>query len=95
MHLRSALAAGILALQASAFLVPLEISKAAEHANGQIESIWSQSAHSVELDCPNCPLLASPGTGVEWDEDDENRLVNPIPPTQSTRAVADVVIIGL
>jgi hypothetical protein len=76
MHLRSALVAGILALQASAFLVPLEISKAAKQAKGKIESIWSQSAHSVELDCPNCPLLASPGTGVEWDEDDENRLVS-------------------
>jgi hypothetical protein len=76
MHIRSALVAGILALQASAFLVPLEISKAAKQAKGQIESIWSQSTHSVELDCPNCPLLASPDTGVEWDEDDENRLVS-------------------
>lgn len=83
MHLRSALVAGIFALQASAFLVPLEISKAAEAAKGQIESIWSHSVHSIELDCPGCPILAPAGSETEWDEDDENRLVS-----RSTRTKA-------
>jgi len=59
MHLSSALAASVLALQASAFLIPLEVSKAAEAAEaakGQIESLWMAKAQRVALACSQCPF---------------------------------------
>ena len=76
MYLKSALVAGTLAFQASAFLVPLEVSKAALEAKVQIESIWSQSTQTVELDCPHCPLFSPEVTSSTWDDDDKNRLVS-------------------
>lgn len=76
MHISSALVAGTLALQASAFLIPLEISKAVEEAKGQIHTLWRQTIETVELDCPNCPFFAPEGTSSAWDEEDENKLVS-------------------
>jgi hypothetical protein len=76
MHISSALVAGTLALQASAFLIPLEISKAVEEAKGQVETLWRQTTETVELDCPNCPFFAPEGTSSAWDEEDENKLVS-------------------
>ena len=93
MHLKSALVAGTLALQASAFLVPLEISKAAGEAKAQLESIWSQSTQTVELDCPNCPFFGPGDTLTTWDEDDENKLVSRTARQRSTRAITNVISI--
>lgn len=76
MYISSALVAGTLALRASAFLIPLEISKVVEEAKGQVDSLRSQSTQTVELDCPNCPFFAPKGISSGWDEDDENKLVS-------------------
>jgi hypothetical protein len=83
MHISSALVAGTLALQASAFLIPLEIANAVEEAKVQVESLWSQSTQTVELDCPNCPFFAPKATSSSWDEDDENKLVKPDHPDEA------------
>ncbi len=58
----SLLAAGALALQASAFLIPLEVSREAG-----IAQMDKEMKHQiVELDCPQCPFAGSDGDGSVW-----------------------------
>ena len=73
MYFSSALAAGLLAVRASAFLIPPQISEAAIEAKTELISILAGVPRSVELDCPGCPFA-----GVEtvaWQEDVENKIV--------------------
>lgn len=66
MLLYSIFAAGALALQASAFLVPLEVAHTAEIAQHDKEL-----KHKVlELDCQNCPFAGPDGDGSIWAQDD-------------------------
>lgn len=57
MYLSSALLASALALRASAFLVPLEVSKAAEQAKSELAALLGKIGHTVDLDCPGCPFF--------------------------------------
>lgn len=62
MLLTPLLAAGALALQASAFLIPLEVSQEAG-----IAQMDKEMKHQVvELDCPQCPFAGSDGDGSVW-----------------------------
>jgi hypothetical protein len=76
MILRSALAAGVLALQASAFLVPLEVTKEVEAAKARLESLWWNQAHTVELSCPGCTFPGPQQDGIEYSSTDENTIVS-------------------
>lgn len=76
MILRSALAAGVLALQASAFLVPVEVVKEVEAAKARLESLWLHQAFTVELACPGCAFHGPPQDGVEYSGADENTIVS-------------------
>jgi hypothetical protein len=75
MILRSTIVAGVLALQASAFLVPLEVAKGVEVAKAQLESLWSDNAHTVELSCPGCTFPGPQQDGIGYSETDENTIV--------------------
>ena len=59
MHIAPALVASALALKASAFLVPLEVSKAAEQAKSELASLLASRGHTVDLDCPGCPWFGA------------------------------------
>jgi len=74
MILRSVLAAGVLALQASAFLVPLEIANEVESAKAQLESLWSTQASTIELSCPGCTFPGPQQDGLEFSDNDENSI---------------------
>jgi hypothetical protein len=76
MILGSALVAGLLAWQASAFLVPLEVAKEVEAAKAQLESLWTNHAHTIELSCPGCMFAGPQQDGVEYSESDENTIVS-------------------
>jgi hypothetical protein len=78
MILRSALVAGVLALQASAFLVPLEVVKEVEAAKAQLESLWVNKAITVELACPGCTFYGPQQDGIEYSGNDENTIVSRI-----------------
>lgn len=78
MILRSALFAGVLALQASAFLVPLEVAKEVEAAKAQVESLWSNNAHTIDLSCPGCTFPGPQQDGIEYSETDESTIVRRI-----------------
>lgn len=78
MILRSALVAGVLALQASAFLVPLEVVKEVEAAKAQLESLWVNKAITVELACPGCTFYGPQQDGIEYSGTDENTIVSRI-----------------
>src|SRR2546423_6364090 len=75
MILRSAVLAGILAVQASAFLVPLEVAKEVEAVKAQLQSLWPERAHTVELSCPGCRFAGPLQDGLEYTESDENTIV--------------------
>lgn len=84
MHITPALVASCLALEASAFLVPLEISKAAEQAKSELASFLATTGHTVDLDCPGCPYFGIEDAD-EPQEDIENKIVStcsPITPRQ-------------
>ncbi|EXJ93553.1 hypothetical protein A1O1_01945 [Capronia coronata CBS 617.96] len=73
MHLTSALLVGAWALEASAFLVPLEISKAAQQAKSELAALLAKPAHAVDLDCPGCPFFGvDDTTALQYDV--ENRI---------------------
>lgn len=57
MHLIHALVASACTLHASAFLLPLEVSNAAEQAKSELASFFTQSVTSLDLDCPGCPFF--------------------------------------
>jgi hypothetical protein len=82
MILRSALVAGVLALQAlqalpaSAFLVPVEVVKEVEAAKAQLESLWSHEALTVELACLGCAFHGPQQDGIEYSGADENTIVS-------------------
>ncbi|EXJ91559.1 hypothetical protein A1O3_00107 [Capronia epimyces CBS 606.96] len=57
MYLTSALVASALALRASAFLVPLEVSNAAEQAKSELAALLTKTGRTVDLDCPGCPFF--------------------------------------
>ncbi|KAF7513532.1 hypothetical protein GJ744_008826 [Endocarpon pusillum] len=64
----SLLAAGALALQTSAFLVPLEVSRGAG-----IAQMGEEMKHQVvELDCPQCPFAGADGDGSVWSQGDDS-----------------------
>ncbi|ETI24195.1 hypothetical protein G647_03564 [Cladophialophora carrionii CBS 160.54] len=73
MHIAPALVAGYLALQASAFLVPLEVSEAAQQAKSELASLLATTGHTVDLDCPGCPYF-----GVEDTQHPEDDVENKI-----------------
>lgn len=76
MILRSALVAGVLALRASAFLVPLEVAKEVEAAKAQLGSPWSSKAQTVELACRGCAFPGPQQKGIAYSENDENTIVS-------------------
>jgi hypothetical protein len=79
MILRSALVAGVLALQAlqaSAFLVPIEVVKEVEAAKARLESLWLHQALTVELACPGCAFHGPQQDGIEYSGADENTIVS-------------------
>jgi hypothetical protein len=76
MILGSALVTGLLAWQASAFLVPLEVAKELEAAKAQLESFWTNHVHTIELSCPGCTFAGPLQDGVEYSESDENIIVS-------------------
>ena len=78
MILRSVFAAGILALQASAFLIPLEIVNEVESAKAQLESLWTNKANTIELSCPGCTFTGPEKDGLAYSEKDENTIVSEI-----------------
>lgn len=63
--LTSFLAAGVLALQTSAFLIPLEVSQDA----GIAQADTALKHRTVELDCPACPFAGAGGDGSIWTEE--------------------------
>lgn len=67
------LAAGsLLALQTSAFLVPLEVSPESPPEAG-IAQMGKEMKHQVvELDCPQCPFAGSDGDGSVWSQGDDS-----------------------
>lgn len=72
MYLSSALvAASAFALHTSAFLLPLEVSKAAEQARYPLTS----GPNRLELDCPGCPFFGIEDT-AEVQPDVENKIVS-------------------
>ncbi|KIW68147.1 hypothetical protein PV04_04113 [Phialophora macrospora] len=73
MHIAPALVAGCLALEASAFLVPLEVSEAAQHAKSELASLLATTGHTVDLDCPGCPYFGVEDT-EHPDDDVENQI---------------------
>ncbi|KAJ9604785.1 hypothetical protein H2200_010900 [Cladophialophora chaetospira] len=73
MYITPALVAGCLALQASAFLVPLEVSEAAEQAKSELATLLATTGHTVDLDCPGCPYYGNED-GDEASKDIENKI---------------------
>lgn len=66
MLLSSIFATGALALQASAFLVPLEVAHGAEIAQHN-----QALKHQVlELECPDCLFAGPDGDGSVWAQDE-------------------------
>jgi hypothetical protein len=65
MLLKSFLAAGTLALQTSAFLIPLEVSRAA----GIAETGRELKHQLVQLDCPGCAFAGRGGDGSLWTQE--------------------------
>lgn len=59
MRFAPALVASALALEASAFLVPIEISRAAEQAKSELAALLATTGHTVDLDCPGCPYFGA------------------------------------
>lgn len=59
MHLAPALVACALSSRASAFLLPLEVTEAAERADIQVKPPPGvvMTGGSVDLDCPHCPYF--------------------------------------
>ncbi|EHY55275.1 hypothetical protein HRR83_009077 [Exophiala dermatitidis] len=58
MHLRSPVLASVLALKASAFLVPFEVTKTGEDIRNEIASaFFAKTGRTVDLDCPGCPFF--------------------------------------
>ena len=76
MILRSLLAAGALALNASAFLIPLEISDQVEKAKTELATLLPYKAQTVQLACPNC-IFPGPEDGSDFSTDDETSIVSP------------------
>lgn len=82
MHITPALVASCLALEASAFLVPLEVSKAAEQAKSELASLLATTGHTVDLECPGCPYFGIEVTD-EPQGDVENKIVSTCSPVTS------------
>ena len=78
MHFIPALAASALVLRASAFLVPLEISRAAEQAKPELASLLASAGHSVDLDCPGCPWFGAEDS-ARPDSEVETKIVRTCP----------------
>lgn len=67
MHLSLALAALTLVFQASAFLIPLEVAEAAEAADlaeTQLHTWFTEKTHSYDLECSSCPFPSVNEDGV-------------------------------
>ncbi|OAL37901.1 hypothetical protein AYO20_02734 [Fonsecaea nubica] len=73
MYITPALVAACLTLEASAFLVPLEVATAAKQAKSELASILATTGHTVDLDCPGCPYFGPEDT-AELREDVENKI---------------------
>jgi hypothetical protein len=71
----SALAASAFALHASAFLVPLEISNAAEQAKSDLSSFFAPAPNTLQLDCPGCPFFGIEDT-AQVQPNVENKIVS-------------------
>ncbi|KIX09261.1 uncharacterized protein Z518_00340 [Rhinocladiella mackenziei CBS 650.93] len=106
MYIAPALVASALALPASAFLVPLEVSNAAEQAKAELGALLARPARTVDLDCPGCPFFGAEDTtepqyGVEnkihleFDFDPQQGLtINSLPilPSDSSNAAVPYII---
>lgn len=75
MYLSSALVASAFALHASAFLVPLEISEAAEKAKSDLASFFAATPNTLQLDCPGCPFFGIEDT-AQVQPNVENKIVS-------------------
>ncbi|OAP57710.1 hypothetical protein AYL99_08448 [Fonsecaea erecta] len=73
MYITPALVAASLALEASAFLVPLEVATAAKQAKSELASLLATTGHTVDLDCPECPYFGTEDTD-DLQEDVENKI---------------------
>jgi hypothetical protein len=82
MHIAPALVAGCLALEASAFLVPLEVSEAAQQAKSELASLLANTGRTFDLDCPGCPYFGVEDT-EHPDEDVENKIVSTCSPQEA------------
>ncbi|KAK4936334.1 hypothetical protein LTR10_022762 [Elasticomyces elasticus] len=82
MHLAHALVASAFALRASAFLIPLEISKAAEQATADLARLFSNpNVVDIGLDCPGCPFFgAEDQTQPQFDVENKIHLIFGIDP---------------
>jgi hypothetical protein len=80
MYIKSALVAGCcLALETSAFLVPLEVSNAVEQAKTELASLLATGGHTVDLDCPGCPYLGVDDVAEDYDEEIGTKIVSTCP----------------
>lgn len=80
MILRSLVVAGILALQASSFLIPLEVKviQGEEAITTPFETPWTVQETTIELACPGCTYPGPAQEGIEYSEHDENYLVSTV-----------------
>jgi hypothetical protein len=77
MYIKSALVAGCcLALETSAFLVPLEVSNAVEEARTELASLLASGGHTIDLDCPGCPYLGVDDVVEDYDEEIGTKIVS-------------------
>ncbi|KIW92814.1 uncharacterized protein Z519_06663 [Cladophialophora bantiana CBS 173.52] len=72
MYITPALVAACLTLEASAFLVPLEVATAAKQAKSELASLLATTGHTVDLDCPGCPYFGTEES--ELQDDVENKI---------------------
>ncbi|KIW29045.1 uncharacterized protein PV07_04891 [Cladophialophora immunda] len=75
MYITPALVAACLTLEASAFLVPLEVATAAKQAKSELASLLATTGHTVDLDCPGCPYFGTEDTaGLQGDVENKIHL---------------------
>lgn len=89
MHLRSPVLASVLALKASAFLVPFEVTKTGEDIRNEIASaFFAKTGRTVDLDCPGCPFF-----GVEDTSELQYGVENKIVSTSTCRSWLDRIAV--
>ncbi len=90
MYLAPALVASALAFEASAFLIPLEVSKAAEQAKSELAALLATKGAVVDLDCPGCPFWPNQDT-AEPQMDVENKIVSTCSSSSKTTSLTPLL----